>query len=138
MKDPFKPIQRSFPILRGALIVVAMLAIVQSHAQKKELLTSDTEITARAAGAMDALLLPGTRVHEAIMEEDLRGHYVLQISFREKGDISSVFVVSSSGGEIRSQNRFKDLVHQSQMPFKVPKGRHYRIEHTFDLDALHH
>ena len=70
------------------------------------------------------------------MKENLTGKYVLQVSFREKGDISSVFVLSAEGHDQRSQNRFKDLIHFLELPFKMPKGRQYRIEHTFDLNTI--
>lgn len=105
-------------------------------AQKKELLEDKGTILARAAEVFDASLQPGTEIYETIVKEKLIGRYVLQVSFRDKGDISSVFVVSAEGHDLRSQNRFKDLVHLSRMPFKMPKGRQYRIEHTFDLNAI--
>jgi hypothetical protein len=47
-----------------------------------------------------------------------------------------VFVVSAEDADIPSQNRFKDLIHGCKMPFKMPKGRQYRLEHTFDLNAI--
>jgi len=105
-------------------------------AQKKELLDDKVTIMARAAQALDASLQPGTDLHDAIVKENLIGNYVLQVSIREKGDISSVFVVSAEAHDQRSQNRFKDLVHFMEMPFKMPKGRQYRIEHAFDLNAI--
>lgn len=120
--------------------VVALLLLLatafSAHAQKKELLEDKETILARAAEALTASLQPGSAIHEAVVKEQLIGRYVLQVSFRDKGDISSVFVVSADGHDIRSQNRFKDLVHLSAMPFKMPKGRQYRIEHTFDLNAI--
>ncbi len=107
-----------------------------ANAQKKELIEDKETILARASEVLDASLRPGSEVYEAIVKENLIGRYVLQVSFRDKGDISSVFVVSAEGHDIRSQNRFKDLIHLSRMPFKMPKGRQYRIEHTFDLNTL--
>ncbi len=122
--------------MRTILASLLFIITITTYGQKKELLEDKDVILARAAQAMDELLLPGSKVHEAILKEGLWGRYVLQVSFREKGDISSVFVVAMEDGDIRSQNRFKDLVHLSSMPFKMPKGRQYRIEHTFDLTAL--
>lgn len=118
------------------LLLALLFTMPMVHAQKKELLEDKEIILARAAEVLTASIQPGTRLHEAIVKENLIGRYVLQVSFREKGDISSVFVVSAEGHDIRSQNRFKDLVHLSTMPFKMPKGRQYRIEHTFDLNAI--
>jgi hypothetical protein len=67
----------------------------------------------------------------------LTGTYRLEISLSDKGDIRSVQVLERLGGDIPSQNRFKQLVHGARFSsFKTPKGKQYRIEHTFDLDAL--
>ncbi len=111
---------------------------LSATAQKKELLEDKEIILSRAAQAFDAALQPGNDLHDAIVKENLIGKYVLQVSFREKGDISSVFVVSAEGHDQRSQNRFKDLVHLLDLPFKMPKGRQYRTEHTFDLNNITH
>lgn len=118
------------------VLLSALLIGTATMAQKKELLEDKETILIRAAEALTASLQPGTEMHEAIVKEGLIGRYVLQVSFRDKGDISSVFVVSAEGHDIRSQNRFKDLIHLSEMPFKMPKGRQYRIEHTFDLNTI--
>ena len=75
-------------------------------------------------------------MYDAVVKEGLKGRYVMEVSFRDKGDISSVFVVSAEDADIPSQNRFKDLIHGCTMPFKMPKGRQYRLEHTFDLNAI--
>jgi hypothetical protein len=122
--------------MRILLALACLFVLTSASAQKKELLEDKEVILIRAAQALDAALQPGTELHEAIVKEDLIGRYVLQVSFRDKGDISSVFVVSAEGHDVRSQNRFKDLIHFAEMPFKMPKGRQYRIEHTFDLNAI--
>lgn len=118
------------------LCMLSFALTLTATAQKKELLEDKETILARAAEVFDASLRPGAEMYETIVNEQLIGRYVLQVSFRDKGDISSVFVVSAEGHDLRSQNRLKDLVHLSQMPFKMPKGRQYRIEHTFDLNAI--
>lgn len=105
-------------------------------AQKKELLEDKETILARAAQVLDAEMRAGGSLHAAVVKEGLIGRYALQVSIRDKGDISSVFVVSAEGHDTRSQNRFKDLVHFTELPFKMPKGRHYRLEHTFDLNTI--
>lgn len=120
----------------ASTIALGVFLSTSAFAQKKELLQDKETILARAAEALDASLLPGSAVYEAVIEENLIGKYVMQVSFRDKGDISSVFVVSAEGHDLRSQNRFKDLIHQGKMPFKMAKGRQYRIEHTFDLNTL--
>lgn len=117
-------------------LFLLMLLCGTTAAQKKELLEDKETILARAARSLDAEMQAGGSLHAAVVKEGLIGRYVLQVSIRDKGDISSVFVVSAEGHDQRSQNRFKDLVHFTELPFKMPKGRHYRIEHMFDLNAI--
>lgn len=117
-------------------LLIAFLFCSHASAQKKELIQDKETILARAAQVLDAEIRDGGSLHAAVVKEGLIGRYVLQVSIRDKGDISSVFVVSAEGHDQRSQNRFKDLVHFTELPFKMPKGRHYRIEHTFDLNAI--
>ncbi|HRN36821.1 MAG TPA: hypothetical protein PLV70_12890 [Flavobacteriales bacterium] len=115
------------------LLLLVSLAL-GAQAQKKELLEDKGAILARAGQALDAAMQPGGALYEAVVKEQLTGTYTLQVSFREKGEVSSVFVAASEHQDIRSQNRFKDLVHNLELPFKMPKGRQYRIDKTFDLD----
>lgn len=124
--------------MKRILTILFLFSVaLTATAQKKELLEDKETILARAGQALDAALQPGQALHEAVVKENLIGRYVIQVSFRDKGDISSVFVVSAEAHDQRSQNRFKDLVHQLELPFKMPKGRQYRIEHTFDLNTIH-
>lgn len=120
------------------LLALAMLVATTVHAQKKELLEDKATILARANEALDDAMKPGGALYEAVVKEKLTGKYTLQISIHEKGDISSVFVESAETHDIRSQNRFKDLVHFLKLPFKMPKGRQYRIAHTFNLNTITH
>ena len=118
------------------LFLFVAIASTSALAQKKELIQDKETILARAGEALDASMQPGGTLYEAVLKEHLTGTYVIQVSFRDKGDISSVFVESAQGGNIPTQNRFKDLVHQGRMPFKMPKGRQYSVTHTFNLNAI--
>ena len=117
-------------------LLIGILLGMSVFAQKKELIQDKETILARAAETFDASLRPGGSLYEPVIKENLIGIYVLQVSFGDKGDITSVFVESAEGGNIPSQNRFKDLVAKGRMPFKMPKDRHYRLTHTFDLNAI--
>ena len=123
--------------MKHLIVIMVCLFLAQyTYGQKLELVEDKEIILARAAEALDASMMPGAALHEAVVEEKLIGRYVLQVSFKDKGDITSVFVVNAEAHDIRSQNRIKDLVHMSRLPFKTPKGRQYRLEHTFDLNAI--
>ena len=117
-------------------LLLCVLVATTTMAQKKELLQDKEAILARAGETLDASMQPGGELYEAVVKEHLKGSYVLQVSFRDKGDISSVFVEHAEEGDSPSQNRFKDLVLQGRMPFKMPKDRQYSVTHTFDLNAI--
>lgn len=122
--------KRSLPLLLSLIVCTSAIA------QKKELLEDKDTILLRADEALTASMQPGAELYETVVKEHLTGTYAIQVSFRDKGDICSVFVVSAENGNIPCQNRFKDLVLQGQMPFKMPKGRQYNVTHTFDLNAI--
>ena len=124
------------PLNRFLALLLLVLLGTHASAQKKELIEDKETILARADEALAAAMLPGGELLEAVLKERLIGTYAIQVSFRDKGDIASVFVVSAENGDIPSQNRFKDLVLQGRMPFKMPKGRQYNVTHTFDLNAI--
>lgn len=117
-------------------LLLSVMVCTSAFAQKKELLEDKDTILQRADQALAAFMQPGAELYETVVKEHLTGTYAIQVSFRDKGDICSVFVVSAENGNIPSQNRFKDLVLQGNMPFKMPKGRQYNVTHTFDLNAI--
>lgn len=122
--------------MKQVVILIGLLFSLNGLAQGSRLVEDKEEILKLAAEAFDASMQPGAPLHEAVIKEKLIGRYVLQVSFKDKGNITSVFVVNATDHDIRSQNRIKDLVHLSRLPFKTPKGRQYRLEHTFDLNAI--
>ncbi|MCW5898433.1 MAG: hypothetical protein KIT10_04100 [Flavobacteriales bacterium] len=124
--------------MRKLLPLMMLLLAVDTMAQKREYIDDKDEIQRRAIAELDtAMQGPEGFLYKAVIKEDLTGRFKLQVSLSDKGDIRSVQVLDREGGDIRSQNRFKDLVHQARFStFKTPKGKQYRIEHTFDLDAL--
>jgi hypothetical protein len=82
---------------------------------------------------------PGGELYEAVAKEAPHRHLRHPGELpRQRRDICSVFVVTAENGNINSQNRFKDLVLQGRMPFKMPKGRQYQVTHTFDLNDINH
>jgi len=104
---------------------------------QREYLEDRDEIIRRSVAELEAAMRPEGKLHKAVVKEGLTGVYRLQISLGDKGDIRSVLVLDRQGGDIPSQNRFKQLVHNTRFStFKTPKGKQYRFEHTFDLDAL--
>lgn len=125
--------------MKNALILLlALFMAMAASAQKREYLDDKEEIQRRASEQMALAMQPDGALYKAVLKERLSGSYDLQISFGDKGEMLSVLVLERRGGDIPSQNRFRQLVHELRLNgFKTPKGKQYRIVQTFDLDALH-
>lgn len=128
------------PLLCRTLLAAALLLIgmAGAHAQKRVLVENKETALVHAREALAAAMAPGGPLHQTVVKENLIGRYLLQVSFREKGTIVNVFVAEANDGDIRSQNRFKQLVHGYRLPFSIPKGKQYRIEQEFNLNAINH
>lgn len=120
------------------LITLLLIALGQATWAQREYLEDKEAIQQRAVAELQmALQGPEGSLYKAVVKEKLTGSYLLEISLGDKGDIRSVQVLERNGGDIPSQNRFKQLVHDARFTsFKTPKGKQYRITHRFDLDAL--
>ena len=116
-------------------LLCCALLTVGATAQKKELIREKAAIQERANAELDAAMAPGGTLYTVIQENGLKGSMDAQISFREKGDVSSVFVVAFSGS-ISDQNRFRSALHEFRFDFKMPKGQQFRIEKHFDLNPV--
>lgn len=118
--------------MKPALIIVLLALCSSTFAQKKELIQDKKAIQERANVELDVAMAPGGPLYTVIQENGLQGSMDAQISFREKGDVSSVFVVAFDGS-IEDQNRFRSALHAFRFNFKMPKGQQYRIEKHFEL-----
>lgn len=113
-----------------------MFIAAPASAQQMLSLSDEQAIASKVKSELQSALAPGGPLNERVVEERLIGRYTIQISLHKNGDVSSVFVMSAEEGDIRSQNRFKDLLHAFRFDFKMPKGKQYRVEIPFDLNNI--
>ena len=120
------------------LIILLLIVLGQATWAQREYLQDKEAIQQRAVAELEvAMQGPEGSLYKAVVKEKLTGSYLLEISLGDKGDIRSVQVLDRTGGDIPSQNRFKQLVHSTRFrSFRTPKGKQYRFEHRFDLDAI--
>lgn len=120
------------------LFTLLLIALGQVTWAQREYLEDKEAIQQRAVAELEAAMRgPDGSLYKAVVKEKLKGSYLLEISLGDKGDIRSVQVLERVGGDIPSQNRFKQLVHDARFSsFKTPKGKQYLITHRFNLDAL--
>ena len=113
-----------------ALIVIAIAAF----GQKKELVEYRENVVEKAIAELDSVTAgPEGELYKEFAENGIRGHYVFDITIREKGAVATVFVVNDGENPIPQQNRLKDIIKLYRFSFKVPKGKSYKFQYTFNL-----
>jgi hypothetical protein len=116
------------------LLLLFILAILgfSSFAQKKELLDDKDLIIERANAELDqAMTPPEGSIYLYTLKNQIKGEYIFDISIWGKGTVTSIYVVGSNNGTIDAQNRFKSFLMNFQFNFKMPKGKTYKLRHTF-------
>ena len=121
--------------MKKLAILLFVLAAISSYAQKKEFIEDKDSIIERATRELDSAMQgPEGELYLFGKEYGIKGSYTLDISIREKGDVSSVFAVGNENGTIESQNRLKDFIMEFEFNFKMPKGRYYKFRYIFNFD----
>lgn len=114
------------------LILIFTVLSTAAFSQKKQLVEYKEDIIKMAVAELD---IASRGPDGAIFKESagISGQYVFDITIREKGKTATVFVVNDGINPINMQNRLKDIVKQFRYSFKVPKGKSYKFEYTFNF-----
>ncbi|MBL7930133.1 MAG: hypothetical protein JNL47_11765 [Bacteroidia bacterium] len=121
-----------------SLFLIALTALVtfipgKSFCQKKKLLQEYDHVVSQAKAELDSLMAPGTVFLQQAAKQNIKGEYILDITVHDKGQVLSVFMVSSDADDIKMQNRAKDLVRTIVFGFKVPRDKSYKFQYTFQF-----
>lgn len=123
-------IERMKQIITAILILVA----IATFGQKKQLVEYRENVVEKAIAELDsASAAPEGAIFEKVTEAGIKGHYVFDITIREKGFVATVFVVNDGENPIPMQNRMKDIIKAYRFSFKVPKGKSYKFQHEFNF-----
>jgi hypothetical protein len=68
------------------------------------------------------------------IENKLIGSFTYDLTIRKKGEMATVFVVSTEGGTIKMQNMLKDRLKVFRFSFKMPKGKSYKFQYTLQFN----
>lgn len=120
--------------MKQITIILMLLVASTTYGQKKQLVEYRENIVARAVAELDSVASgPEGVIFRQVTESGIHGQYVFDITLREKGEIATVFVVNDGVNSIAMQNRMKDIVKRYRFSFKVPKGKSYKFQYTFNL-----
>jgi TonB family protein len=101
---------------------------------QKPLIQEKDEVIKTAKAELDKLMQPGTSLREDAAKRKIKGEFIVDISIHKKGNILSVYMVSSDADDIPMQNRAKDLIKTIEFGFKMPKGKIYKFQYTFTFN----
>ena len=112
-------------------LVILLLIGFASSAQKKSLYDFE-EVTAEAKLELDSSMRVG-ELKEWSVKNKVKGEYIMDITIHEKGKVLSVFAVSNDTDDIKMQNRVKDIIRTIIFNIKMPKGKLYKFQYTFNF-----
>ena len=116
------------------IILVLLVFSISVSAQKKVLISDKDQIIEEAKKELNQTLAnPESDFMKMVRENKITGEYVFDISIYEKGQVLSVFVVSSNARDVKMQNRVKDMVKTIEFNFKMPKGKSYKFQYIFNF-----
>lgn len=118
------------------VIFLVLLASVSFAQKKKKPFFSDKEeITQAAVTELDSLMKgPEGELFLFAKENNIRGEYTFDITIKNKGHVSSVFVAGNVGGDIPSQNSLKDKILEHKFFFKTPKNKSFKFQYIFKFN----
>lgn len=122
--------------MKQVLIILLVVHGLQAMSQKKVLIEDEDQIIQTAKTAIDnALQAPEGVLYLWSKEIGIKGSYVLDISIKEKGVVASIFVADKDeNASISFQNQLKDRIFQFEFDFKMPKGKIYKFQYSFNFN----
>jgi hypothetical protein len=120
--------------MKRLFVLCLLLPVLYASGQKKPFYQIKDEIIGKAIAELDSVSsAPGSAFFKEISESNLSGTYVFDITLRERGEVATVFVVNEGANQIAMQNRLKDIVKRYRFGFRVPKGKSYKFQYTFNF-----
>ena len=113
------------------LLCFLLPACLATNAQKKSLLEYD-EVVAEAKAELDSSMHVGD-FKEFAVKNNIKGEYIMDITIHEKGKVLTVFAVSNDSDDLKTQTRVKDFLRMFTFAIKLPKGKMYKFQYTFNF-----
>ncbi len=121
--------------LRFLIFITILILSFPGFSQKLELIEDKDEIVRRATAELDqSMQAPEGLMYVFAKENSLTGEYTFDITIREKGEVATVFVVSSETTNLKAQNMIKDKVKSLKFSFKMPKGKSFKFQYKFNFN----
>jgi hypothetical protein len=113
-------------------ITLLLLIISFAATAQKPLIINYEEAVAKAKAELDVSMKSG-ELKEFAVKNNMKGEYIFDITIHERGKVLSVFAVSNDTDNIKGQNILKDFVRTLSFNFKLPKGKNYKFQYSFQF-----
>lgn len=120
-------------IQRVIITFISLLFIGENSFSQRNLISDYDKVIAEAKSELDSLMMQHGVLQLEAAKRNLKGEYIIDITIHEKGQVLSVFMVSSDADNVKMQNAVKDLVRGVTFAFKMPKGKNYKFQYTFNF-----
>ena len=121
--------------MRTILLVILITVSAATYSQKKRLIEKHDEVVEAAILEIEnSMQGPEGGLFLLKTENEISGTYTMDIQLYEKGKVASVFCKSKENAQIKSQTLIKDFIKAYKFNFKMPKGKKYKFEYTFNFN----
>lgn len=117
------------------LPLLILLSFVDSKyltAQSTELVSAHDKLVSQAISQLNSAMLPPKgELYIFATENKISGSFTFDLTIRKKGEMATVYVVSSENASILMQNQLKDYLKAFRFDLTVPKGESRKFRHSF-------
>ena len=117
--------------MKKTMFILLFFISTNTFAQKALILNYD-DVVKIAKGELDSSMYSG-ELKEFSVKNNIKGEFIMDITLHEKGKVLSVFVVSNSTGNIKSQSLLMDFLRAFVFHFKLPQGKKYKFQYDFNF-----
>ena len=122
------------PVKYLLAFLVLSLCIQQGYTQENNYSSPDDPFVRRAISELEsALSSPEGSLYQFGTENSIQGSFTFDLTIRNKGEMATVFSVTTEGGTLKMQNMLKDKLKAFRFSFKMPKGNSYKFQYTFQF-----
>ncbi|HEY5823606.1 MAG TPA: hypothetical protein VIT44_04530 [Cyclobacteriaceae bacterium] len=118
--------------IRKHLVTVFLFLVcsVSAYSQAKNDFDK-VAITQEAKSQLSQMAAGTGELNTFASEKEIKGEFVFDMTLQSKGDVLTVFMVSSSAEDISRKNLLKDKLHTLRFEnIKIPKKEKVKFRHT--------
>jgi hypothetical protein len=123
------------PVKYLLVFLVLSLCIQHGFTQETNYSSPEEPYVQKAISELEsALSAPEGSLYKFGAENTINGSFTFDLTIRNKGEMATVYFISSLGGTLKMQNMVKDELKAFRFSFKMPKGKSYKFQYTFQFN----